>query len=231
MFQLFGKMKACMATAFFLVGFVALSATTSLAQEKSAHTSLVPEHGTRITGMVDLIMDGKPQLKNAGEILAIARKTKFYEAGGHESKHEGGSVLYVPPEPTHDAIRKALTEGLLLYKFTIKGTSPKNVHLSAGTYYYYMQYIDGRWVGMAVDEEGVFRCFSFGLIAREVYTEHPGTDHVTGSYIAMHSIASADDLARLGSPQADEAGWVDAQLDWQPFGTGCWKTIICVPAT
>jgi hypothetical protein len=231
MFHSLKNLQLCVTAAFFSIALVALGATTSVAQEQSKHLSLVPEHGTRITGMVDLIMDGKPQLKNAGEILAIAKKTKFNDAGGHESKYEGGSILYVPPEPTHDAIRKALTEGLLVYKFTIKGTSPKEIHLPAGSYYYYMQYVDGRWVGMAVDEEGVFRCFSFGLIAREVYTEHPGRDHVTGSYIAIHPIASADDISRLGSPQAAEAGWVDAQLDWQPFGTGCWKTIICVPAT
>jgi hypothetical protein len=231
MYRRIEKGRIGLAAVCFFVVAVALGAPTAFAQEKAEHRSLVPENGTRYTGAVDLIMAGKPQLKNAREILAIAKKTKFNEAGGYESKYNGGSVAYVPPEATHDALRKALTEGLLLYKFTIKGASPKNINLPQGTYYFYMQFIDGRWVGFAVDEEGISRCFTFGLIAREVYTEHPGREHVPGSYIAMHQIASADDLAKLGDIQAADADWADVQIGWQPFGAGCWKQIVCVPGT
>jgi hypothetical protein len=215
----------------YFVVLVALGAPRAVAQEKAEHRTLVPENGTRYTGAVDLIVAGKPQLKNAKEILAIAKKTKFNEAGGYENKYNGGSVEYVPPEPTHDALRKALVEGLLLYKFTIKGASPKNINLPQGTYYFYMQFIDARWVGFAVNEAGISMCYTFGLIAREVYTEHPGSEHVSGSYIAMHQIASKDDLAKLGDIQAADADWADVQIDWQPFGAGCWKQIVCVPGT
>ena len=173
-------------------------------------------------------MDGKPVLKTTKEILALATKTKFNEAGAYTTKHEGGSIEYVPPEPQKGGMRRALVDGVLLYRLTINGTTPPRVALPAGTYYFYAQYVDGRWIGVAVDQAARARCFTFGLIAREVYTAHLGKEHVTGSRVAVHAIAPSNELTTLGLAEAD-SDWADVQLDWEPFGAGCWKTIICVP--
>jgi hypothetical protein len=218
-----------------LVGILAVSHLSScislFAQEKSDYNGLVPERGTRITGAIDTIIDGKPQLKDGTAILAIAKKTKFNESGSYERKYEGGSIQYVPPEPSRDAIRTALVEGALLCRLTIKGVAPRNVNLKEGTYYFFMQFVNGRWVGVAIDQEGKARCATFGLIAREIFTVHPAGDHLTGSHVVPHEIASADELARLGRPQGPRLDWHDVQLGWQPFGIGCRADIICLPAT
>ena len=82
---------------------------------------------------------------------------------------------------------------------------------------------------MAVDLNGRLGCTSFGLIARELFTVHIGSRHISDSKIVGHAITVADDLAKLGA--AADAGWVDVQIGWEPFGAGCWKQIVCVPGT
>ncbi len=230
MFELRDGTKIRTASVCFVV-IAALGAAAILAQEKSEYSSLVPERGTRIPGAVDIIIDGKLQLKDARDILAIGQKTKFNEVGSYERKHEGGSIEYVPPAASQDAIRTAFTQGLLLYKLTIKGTPPRHINLSPGTYYFFMQYVNGRWVGVAVDQAGKSRCLTFGLIPREIFTVHPGRDHLTGSHVKAHAIASGENLAKFGGLRAADAGWVDVQIGWEPFGAGCWKQIVCVPTT
>jgi hypothetical protein len=216
-----------------LVGMLAASHLSSgvslFAQEKSDYRGLVPERGTRITGAIDTIIDGKPQLKDGPAILAIAKKTKFNESGSYERKYEGGSIQYVPPELSRDGIGTALTEGVLLYRFTIKGVAPSNVNLKEGTYYFFMQFVNGTWVGVAIDQAGMARCATFGLIVREIFTIHPAGDHPTGSRVVPHKIASDDELARLGRTQARPFDWIGTDVSWEPIGVACKTVHICAP--
>jgi hypothetical protein len=228
MFSLIARRTFAMGAAMCFLGFLVIGIQRSWAQ----HELEFEPAGTRRTGAVDLIIDGKPQVKTPIEILAIARAAKFNEEGSHEieSKDRSWSVKYVPQVALPNATRVAVAEGLLLHKLSIKGKPPENMTLTPGTYYFFVQHINGRWVGVAVDEQGTARCGMFGLIVRDVFSVNLGEEHRPDSFIVTHPIASSEDLERLGVfARAAASDWVDVQIGWEPFGAGCWKQIVCVP--
>jgi len=197
--------------------------------ERQDHIGLVSPAATRFTGAVDILIDGSLPVRTGKEILAIAKKTRFNEAGAFERKYSNGSLRYVPPIGTKKPMRNAFPEGLLLYKMIVDRKAPDHINLDPGTYYFFMQFVNGRWIGVAVDLRGRVACTSYGLIARELFTVHIGERHISTSKVIGHSITVPSDVAKLGAAADD--GWVDVQINWEPFGAGCWKDIVCVPGT
>lgn len=189
----------------------------------------------RLTGAVELLVEGEQQLKSGAEIRSIAWNTEFEEKGALQRRCNDGqcNITYTPRVPVENALAAALAEGLLVYKFTIDGPPPANIALSPGTYYLYVQHLNGRWIGVAVDDSGRTRCATLGVVFKQVARIHPGRDHIDRPNLVAHKIASSEDLAQLGPdlPLAAAADWVEYQHDWRPFGAGCWSDIICIPAT
>lgn len=194
-----------------------------------------PYQRKRITGAVDFLVEGDIQLKSGEEILRIAESTRFDEEGTLQRETNDGDcvITYTPREPLENALPTAVAEGLLLYKFDVRGTPPKNLNLSPGSYYFFIQYINGRWTGFAVDQRGRLACATLGVIFKQVVRIHPGRDHVDRPFLITHKIASSTELDAIGQdlPLAAADDWIEYQHDWRPFGVGCWSDIICIPAT
>jgi hypothetical protein len=177
-----------------------------------------------ITGAVDLSVSGESlRAKTGPEILTIAKDTKFVSEGRMEQKTEKGKIEYVPREYIANAIPEAIGQGLLAYKFTIEGTPPKEFRgLKSGTYYVFVQMIDGRWVAEVVNQRGAVSCELFGVRVRQeiVVGNTSGADHQHHRpEIMTHKI-----------PSAAEQAWVEYHAGWEPFGSGCIHTTLCVPA-
>ena len=95
--------------------------------------------------------------------METATATEFFEEGHLTRDHEGGYIDFVAPMHSPDPILEALTEGRLLYKFTIHGSAPPRgafSSLNPGTYFVYADFVEGpdfdegRWIARVVDEEG-----------------------------------------------------------------------------
>jgi hypothetical protein len=188
----------------------------------------------RHTGAVDLfVIAERPAPKPADEILRIASETAFYQQGALQKNVEGsGGVEYVPREIVRNGTAVALMEGLLAYKFTISGRSPIYPALNPGTYYVWIDFIDGRWVGRVVNNGGGMNCLVLGIEVKQL----ANFDQVNRDLhqqpqqprLVTHSLG-----VDLGSPGLglDMEGWVEVQIGWEPFGAGCWHDIVCIPET
>jgi hypothetical protein len=174
--------------------------------------------------------------KTGEEIIAIARETEFIETRRLvRSYGDGNETTYVPRALIPDAIAQAALGGLLGYKLGIAGKSaPGPRALPIGTYYLWVDWLEGRWagkgegnwVGRMIGEDGGEVCTIFGIRFNQV--AHFGTGHGDAhSYpsITIHGLSDS----RLFGPLAEQE-WADYQVDWKPFGLGCWKTTLCVPA-
>lgn len=191
--------------------------------------------GTRNhTGAVALFVQGvRPPLKNGPEIAEIGKSTNFFEEGRHLSEYEGGSIEHVPRESTPYAIAKALVEGLLLSRITIKGT-PQGAYrsLDPGTYYLFVDFLEGeddeegRWIGRIVDTQGQIRCLCLGMRVKQIAfynTDDRKRQELRKPSIKVHGIGSEDELLKLGP--VSSPWYIECLDDVSPIGPDCF----CVP--
>jgi hypothetical protein len=193
-------------------------------QELEEYASSVPLF---ISGM-------RPEPKSAQEIVTIANRTKFFEAGRVRREGNNGSIDYVPREMVANATPEAFFNGLLLYKFTIEGRSPEGPQLEPGSYYLWLDFLpaaqagrhEARWIGLIVSEAGSVACLVPGIEVKQVISFHVEAREDHGRpQILPHGVAQS-----VGGKYAN-SGWVDVQIGWEAFGAGCWKQIVCVPGT
>jgi hypothetical protein len=210
--------------------------------------AIYPEPGTgpylrRRTGMVGLLVAGRrPEPKSGYAILDVAGRTDFFEPGRLVIEIRDGSIEYVPRSFEPNALAEALMEGLLLYRFTIKGTPPARLRpLEPGTYYTFIDFHEGpdaqegRWIARMVNSSGQVACLVPGVEVKQLVEFH--VEHVeehTRPQIRTHGIGTFGDLEETSEPggggfAAADAAWVDQQVAWTPVGVGCYKTVVCVP--
>jgi len=193
-----------------------------------SHTAGSPQ--VRHEGAVGVVISGESKPKTGEEILAIARKAKFYEEGRMVSKvDDNRTIVYTPAEfDDADTVPKALIHGLLIHKLTINGPPSEfgRLHqLGPGTYYVFLEYIDGQWQTVTVDERGTARCVGLGAtvgweigLGKEAppnRLRHQITSHKTGR-------AGAAALA-AGELECHDGPWIV-----EP-GVGCIFLRICEP--
>jgi hypothetical protein len=174
------------------------------------------------TGTIQLFADGqRPQPKDAGEILRIAQGTQFFEDGRVEVRlGPTATIAFVPRQLIQHGTREAFTQGLLVYKFTVAGTPPPGSRLTADTYYFFLDFVGDRWVGRIVNSSARVMCVKLGIQVKETVAYHLDVreDH-SRPQIVLHQIGVG----------LDASDWADVQINWVPFGAGCWKDIVCVP--
>jgi hypothetical protein len=87
---------------------------------------------------------------------------------------------------------------------------------------------EARWLGRLFDGGGNLACVVPGVEVKEVLAHglNHGESH-NRPRITPHGVAAS----RYGGRLAADSGWVDVQIDWQPFGAGCWTQTVCVPGT
>ena len=85
-------------------------------------------------------------------------------------------------------------------------------------------------MGRIVNSVGDVACTLLGIEAKQVGHSHVDVqeDHSKPG-MELHGIATEDTPAQHVFTQQDDPTWSDVQLDWKPFGVGCWKDILCVP--
>jgi len=193
----------------------------SLALLTNAQAPAEAPSAKQYTGAIQLFISGeRPRVKAAEEILTIAKATKFYEAGRLVKEFKtGGKIEYVPREMVTDALEQALTEGFLVNKFIVTGTLPSPSKLAPGTYYVFVDFLDGRWVGRVVSAIGRVECvvpgiqvkqlITYGDVSREAHSRPRIVTHAMG---------------------IDDSYWEDLSVRWTPFGNGCMTLIFCIPA-
>jgi hypothetical protein len=212
--------------------------------------AIYPEPGTgpyirRHTGIVGLLVAGsRPEPKSGQAVLDAARRTDFFEPGRLVIEtREGGSIECVPHSFEPNGFLKALTEGMLLYRFTITGTPPARLRpLEPGTYYTFMDFLEGpdaqegRWIVRIVNTSGQVECVVPGVEVKqllEFHVEHK--EEHSRPRIETHGIGTfGERLEDSGEPDegglaAATPGWVERTLTWQDFGAGCLSTVVCVP--
>jgi hypothetical protein len=195
-------------------------ATISTAQTLTVE----PPRGTVVPrGTVDLVISGKPLTPKTGqEIVAIARETKFYPDGKLIWKpNDKQTIEYVPTEfGTRDPIVQGLVDGVLLYKFTVTG-SPSGRGFAPGTYYVWLEFIEGRWQAVTVNSAATIQCGVLGVEVTQTIArgeEHPHDK----PKIAIHKHGSLGVAARMG--------WSTYSTAWVPVGQyGCKRTTFCNP--
>jgi hypothetical protein len=214
--------------------------------------AIYPEPGTgpyirRHTGIVGLLVAGsRPEPKSGDAILDDARRTDFFEPGRLVVEtREGSSIEYVPRSFEPNGFIKALTEGLLLYRFTIRGTPPARLGpLEPGTYYTFMDFLEGpdaqegRWIVRIVNRGGQVACVVPGVEVKQLLEFH--VEHIeehSRPRIETHGMGTfGERLEDTGEPDgggfaAAIPGWVESKVVWEAFGAGCISTLICVPET
>lgn len=193
------------------------------------------DFGRNLTGRVDVFVNGSPTASNAVDLIAAAAKSRYWEDQAAEFRYSDSdfTVKLTPPEFQSLAFAQAVTTGLLLFRLDASGKSrPRNLSFEPGTYYYFLNLVDDRWLGRAIDARGQVICNTLGILVRQQVNYHPGRTHTETPSISLHrvfeSVDTPQQAARSLRLQAD-SGWADVQIEWVPFGAGCWKTIVCVP--
>jgi len=177
-------------------------------------------------GPVDLTVSGKPLVPKTGqEILTIARQTKFYSDGKLIRKLATGQTFeYVPAHSdSADPLTKSMTDGVLTHMFTVTGTPPPG-GFAPGTYYVWVEFLDGRWQAVTVDSAGVSRCETAGVMVRQEIRRGE-EEHSRVPEFAIHpSHGALGGVARL-------IVWGEYSTNWVPAGPppACKRTIYCIP--
>jgi hypothetical protein len=198
----------------------------------------------RHTGSVGLLVSGRrPEPKGGAEIAAIGREVEFFEEGSVEREYRGasgeaGSIRLVPRTLVPNATYKALMVGLLLYKFTITGTPPRELQRldPDSTYYTFLDFIEGpdfeegRWIARIVDGEGNIRYVCLGCEVKELIRYHVDhrPEHARPS-IYIHGLGLSEDAFGDTALEEDSGGWDVHDIDWSDFGPGCKTTSVCLP--
>jgi hypothetical protein len=200
--------------------------------------------GRNLNGRVDFFLNGSPSAAQPADLIALAKRTQFHENGAAEFRYADGdfAVKLTPPDLQNPALPQAVTTGLLLFKLDVSGKSRRrNFDVQPGTYYFFLNFIDDRWVGRAIDARGTLACRTIGILVRQQVDYHPGVTHTEYPTISLHRVFDGRSRrsARAGNAppkvvrtlrlQEADSGWADVQIGWEPFGAGCWKTIVCVP--
>jgi hypothetical protein len=205
---------------------------------------VVADHVRRQTGAVRLIVEGqRPPISTAGEIMTKVQGTTFVDDSAIVLEYDGGSIEYVPAAMTPDALGETIINGRVIYKFTVTGGPPPTErHLNAGTYYLYIDFIEGpdfdegRWIGRILDANGAVKNVVIGIEVKQLITFHVGEDDRASHYkpeMHVHGIGIGEDARRLDDNEfvlkAGATGWKVIHGDWTPHGTGCARTSYCVP--
>jgi hypothetical protein len=199
----------------------------------------------RQTGVVALILDGdRPPPRTGPEILELADQTEFVEAASLTSDYEGGRINYVPAALSENAVLETITEGRLLFSFTIEGDPPnKEASYKQGTTYYaYVDFVEGpdfdegRWIARIVNTDGDVVGLVPGVEVKQVVSFHVD-DHERDSHskpvMHIHGLGVAEAARIIGGgfkPPTSTDKWVVTHGDWVPFGKGCSRTFYCTPA-
>lgn len=188
----------------------------------------------RITGAFDSFITGQPALKSPGEILSRCRDAKLVEEAA-STITPGGTcrIKVIPAAPQSRPLETALMDGLFLARWDVEGKTPDRIRLQEGSYFYFVQRINNRWVGFAVDGRGRLACSTLGIIAKQHIAIHPDEPHPMVR-IHPHPLASPEEVSLLfggaGLGLAAEQDWVDYST-WEQHGTGCITTTFCSPTT
>ncbi len=194
------------------------------------------DFGRNITGRVDVFVNGAPPTPaNTVDLVAAAAKSRYWEDQAAEFRYADSdfTIKLTPPDFQHLAFAQAATTGLLLFRLDASGKSrPRNLAFEPGTYHFFLNLVDGRWLGRAIGGGGVVICSTLGILVRQQVNYHPGRTHTETPSISLHRVFEAVDAPQQAGRSLRlqaESGWADVQIDWTPFGAGCWKTIVCVP--
>jgi hypothetical protein len=199
-----------------------------------------------------LISGERPLPRSGDEILEIAAYTEFFEEGRivrmvERQQTEVGSIEYVPRTSAPNAVYTALTQGLLVNKFTLTGTPDKFQGLDPGTYYTFVDYIEsqdpfegGRWVARIVNSTGGIECLVTGVELKEAIHFHIAAEELeehTRPRVALHGFSTPEVEGALAAgaipPVGGGASWLEADVYWHPLNpedprAGCIKTVVCV---
>ena len=189
-----------------------------------SHTAGSPQ--VRHEGAVGVVISGESKPKTGEEILAIARKAKFYEEGRMVSKvDDNRTIVYTPAEfDDADTVPKALIHGLLIHKLTINGPPSEfgRLHqLGPGTYYVFLEYIDGQWQTVTVDERGTARCVGLATVRWEIGLGKEAPPNRLRHQITSHKTGRAGAAVGVVEKDCHAGPWVS-----RPPG-GCQQVIIC----
>jgi len=204
----------------------------------------VPESfpsATQYTGAAELFVSGKaPKQKTAEEIIALAKTTKFYEKGQTVAHFEtGGSIEYVPREFLPNALEHAITEGLVLNKFTVVGKLPARIRLDPGTYYTFLDFVGGRWVARVISMQSAVSCFVWGVELKQVVAFGEGHREAHSQpRIILHGTGLDEAISGGGGdggqsprPRPPAPGWEEQTVDWKEVGAACVSIVVCAPTT
>jgi hypothetical protein len=195
-----------------------------------------PNFGRNLSGRVDFFLNGSSPAAQPARLIGLAQRARFREEGAAEFRYANGGCVakLTPPDLQNPAWPQAVTTGLLLFRLDVSGKRrPANVSLESGTYYFFLNLIDDRWVGRAIDARGRIACLTLGILFRQQVDYHPGVTHKEYASILLHRVFEKTDarakVTRTLRLQEADSGWADVQIGWEPFGAGCWKQIVCVP--
>jgi hypothetical protein len=182
------------------------------------------------TNSVGLFISGqRPKPKTGPEILEIARSAQFFMEGRFEVREAAGSTEFVPRMFVRDSIAEALATGRLVSMFTVTGTPSRRPQLAPGTYYVWVDFVDGRWIGRYIDGGGNVAClvpgvevkqvFFFGEHLPELHNRPQAFSHGLNAEIAVGRAASDSD-----------SDWQVVIGEWQEIpGSGCHADAYCIP--
>ena len=189
----------------------------------------------RHTGAVGLMLAGeRPAPKSGAEILEVARTTDFFEPSRLLVEHETGSVEYVPASFTENALNEMMSEGRLIYRFTINGEPAERLRgLTSGrSYYTFVDFVEGpdfdegRWVARFIDDTGKVVASTASVEIKQIHYFHDDAarGHHDKPKIEIHGLGPegiAENVFRYFS-------WAETLSDWHPVDQGCQCTHTCL---
>ena len=193
------------------------------------------DFGRNVTGRVDFFLNGSPAATKPATLARLAARTRYRRDRAAEFHYGGLTAKLTPPDFQRLALAQAVTTGLLLFKIDVTGeTRPRNIVFDPGTYYFFLNLVDERWLGRAIDVRGNIFCTTLGAIFRQQVNYHAARTPAEHPSISLHRVFESGArrqprASRSLRLQEADSGWADVQIDWTPFGAGCWKTIVCVP--
>ena len=188
------------------------------------------------TGAVRLFLGGeRPQLKSGSEILEIAKALDYFDDGRHEETNADGSIVYVPRTfGTTDPHAEAMMVGRTVMKVYVTGTPPQWPELNSGTYYVWLDYVNGRWVGRIVNEQGGVDCTVIGAEVKTIlYFGTDLSDAHKRPTVSTHGLGLPEEgTTAAEGPVTTLPGWTFTNSGWTDVGgVGCSTTTICMPGT
>jgi len=191
--------------------------------------------GRNVTGRVDFFVNGSPAATKPAALARLAARAHYRSDRAAEFHYGGFTAKLTPPDFQKLALAQAVTTGLLLFKIDVTGkTRPKNIVFDPGTYYFFLNLVDERWLGRAIGVRGNIVCTTLGAIFRQQVNYHAARTPAEHPSISLHRVFESSGRRQLRALrslrlQAADSGWADVQIEWTPVGAGCQKIIVCVP--